>query len=100
MVDDKRKQIPTLHNMALIAYIKDEIKTCLKYESEANAISQELNDTEGIYYTCKFLGKIMCEAGEVEKGLRLLCQAYDVGIKAGFPKIDKLKAIIEKYSKK
>jgi tetratricopeptide (TPR) repeat protein len=100
LINDNRELIPTLHNVAAIYKIKEDFRLFFKYETEASAIAHRFNDAEGIYHTCLSLGKILCETGESVKGLKYLCQAYDVGIKAGFPKIDKLKAIIEKYSKK
>ena len=96
-IGDKSSEMTTLHNIAMIAYNKKDWKQYVQYETTAYSLAIEISDAEGMYNVGKILGEVLCSAEQKKQGLAILQRAYTIGLQAGYPDVDKVKEILEKY---
>jgi len=97
-IGDKSGQIPTLHNMAQIAWNQDNFEKYLKLEMQAYQLAIETQDAMGLFQVGQDLGDVLCQMGQKAQGLPLLQQAYQIGQAAGLPGTEQIKELIEKFS--
>ena len=78
----------------------EDAKMYAIYETTAYKIALETGDAEGLFIVGKTLGRELCSIGSLNEGLPMLRHSYAIGVKAGYPDVDKVKALIEKYEVK
>ena len=86
--------------MAIIARKKQDFRTFAQFETSAYKLAIEMGNAEGVYLSGRSLGHFLCTSGDLDQGLPILRQAYAIGLKAGYPDVDNVKAIIEKIEPK
>ncbi len=90
--------IKTLHNMAPIAYRKNDIEKYLELETTAYRIALKINDAMGIYSVGRDLGDQLIKTGNKKEGLEMMQRSIAIGRAAGFPDVGQLEALVREIS--
>ncbi len=94
-IDDQSGIIPTLHNMAQIAFQNKDMEKYFAYETEAYQIVTAINDAMGIYALGQYLGFFLAQAGDKEQGLAMLYRSLKIDQSAGFPDVGDVEEAIK-----
>jgi tetratricopeptide (TPR) repeat protein len=99
-IGDKARLIPTLHNMAMIEFQRENIKNYCDLEFEAYRAAIETENSEGLFHVGRILGKILLDIGDREKGIQILRRSYEIGSSANLPGTEEIKNILLKHGEK
>ena len=100
-IGDRQGMSPTLHNMALI-YLqqKGDVEKFVEHEQAALQTALEIGYAQGIFEIGRAYGQVLCEHGDVERGLQLLSLALQAGQQSGFSGTAQVAAAIQHFSNK